>query len=62
MIQTTKIAKNLVGVTYNAKEILLRESGKEHFGYEKPVVTVKPTRIVINMAVAEKFGLTVEII
>lgn len=61
MIQTTKIAKNLVGVTFDAKEILLRESGKAYFGTEKPVVTVKSDRIVINKAVAERFGLAIEI-
>lgn len=61
MLQTTKIAKNLVGVTFDAKEILLRESGKANFGTEKPVVTIESDRIVINKTVADQFGLTIEI-
>ncbi len=61
MLQTTKIAKDLVGVTFDAKEILLRESGKAHFGTEKPVVTIESNRIIINKAVADQFGLTIEI-
>ena len=61
MLQTTKISKNLVAVTFDSKEILLRESGRAYFGKEKPVVTIESDRIVINKAVADQFGLTIEI-
>ena len=61
MLQTTKIAKDLVGVTFDSKELLIRKSGRKYFGTEEAIVTLEKDRIIVNKTIADKYGLLIDI-
>lgn len=60
MLQTKKINKDVVAVAFDPSEILLRKSGKEFFGKEEFLVRIRGNKVIVDAAVANKFGLTIE--
>lgn len=61
MLQTRKINKDTVLVSYDIPEIMIRKSGKAHYGTEEDLVVVKNDKIIIHSDTAKKYGLTVEV-
>lgn len=59
MLQTRKINKDTVAVSFEPTEILLRKSGKSYFGTETPLARVKDNKLIIDKKAAEKFGIEV---
>ena len=60
MLQTKKINKDVVAVAFDPSEILLRKSGREFIGKEEFLIRIRGNEVIIDAAVANKFGLTVE--
>ena len=63
MLQTKTISKEAVAVATEPTEILLRRHGKKEFGHEKKLCFISGDgkTLQINKAVAEAFGLSIEI-
>lgn len=61
MLQTRKINKDTVLVSYDIPEIMIRKSGKAHYGAEEDLVVIKNNKIIIHADTAKKYGLTVEV-
>lgn len=61
MLQTRKATDDIVAVAGNPMEIFLRKSGKAYYGTEKPLVMLQGTKLVLNRATAEIFGIEIEI-
>ena len=59
MLQTKKISKDAVAVSYDPTAIMLRKSGREFYGTEKRVVFIKDGELVIDEDVAREFNLKI---
>lgn len=57
MIQTRKIGKGLVAVTFGPTERLVRKSGKAYFGQEKSIASVKDGVFKGDIDAARELGL-----
>ena len=61
MLNTEKINKDTVAVSFHPYEIMLRKSGRVYFGKEKTVVNIVDGTIYIHSDVAKEFGLEVKV-
>lgn len=59
MLQTRKINKKLVAVSFEPTEIMLRKSGKVYFGKEKYLANIKDGKLYIHEDVAKEFGIEI---
>ena len=62
MLQTKKINNGVVAVAYDPTQILVRNSGKAHYGSELALVQIKDGKVILNESVARDFGLTIDVI
>lgn len=61
MMQTRKIRKDLVAVSFAPTEIMLRNSGKQYYGKEKMLVHLVGDTVIIDKSVAREFGIVIKI-
>jgi hypothetical protein len=59
MLDTRKINENTVAVAFNPQDIMLRPSGKQYYGQEKTLATIKGNKLIIDCAVADEFGIDI---
>lgn len=59
MLQTRKINDETCAVAFEPTEIMIRKSGKAHFGKEKYLARIKGDKLYIYPDVAEEFGLEI---
>ena len=59
MFFTKKINKEVVSIVYDSPAIYLRNSGKQYYGTEVPVIRIENNEIHVNKENAEKFGIKV---
>lgn len=59
MLQTKKISNDLVAVSFDFPDILIRQSGKANFGKEKPIVSFRDGKLIINEDTAAEFDIEV---
>ena len=57
MLQTRKIGKGLVAVSFGPTEILVRKSGKAYFGQEKCIASVEDGVFKVDIDAARELGL-----
>ena len=60
MLMRNKCGNNVIAVANAANEILLRHSGKEFYGKEEELVYLTEGMLIINLDVAEKYGIKIE--
>lgn len=56
MLQTKKIDKETVAVSFAPTEIYIRKSGKEYIRKEKCLIKIKGKEVIISQKVLEEFG------
>ena len=61
MLQKRKINMDTVIVSYEISEMMIRRSGKTYYGTEEELINIKNDKIIVNVDVAKKYGLTIEI-
>lgn len=59
MFFTRKISKKVVAVVFDSPAIYLRNSGKQYYNTEIPVIQIKGNEIHINKENAEQFGMNI---
>lgn len=60
MLQTKKISDDNVLVLFEPSEIMIRKSGKIHYGTERSLITFKDNKMVIHTDTAKEYGITIE--
>ena len=61
MLNTEKINKDTVAVSFHPYEIMLRKSGRAYFGKEETVASIVNGTLYIDVDVAKEFDLEVKV-
>ncbi len=63
MVLTKKINKDTVAVldTYFHPSMLIRNSGKDQYGHEEEVVSIRDGKLIVNENIAQKYGLKLDV-
>lgn len=62
MLQTKKIRKDLVAVSFDPTKIMLRNSGKQYYGKERMLVRLVGDTLIVDEAVAKEFGILIKVV
>ena len=60
MLQTKKINHSACAVAFEPTEIMLRKSGKQYFGTERPLAKLMDNTLVIDEGVAQEFDVAIK--
>lgn len=60
MLQSKKLTETICAVSFGPHEILIRRSGKQHFGSEKALARISGDTLVIDESVAKEYGIKIE--
>lgn len=62
MLQTKKVCKDTVAVSFSPTEILVRKSGKQYIGSEMGLVRLIGNKLYVDESVAREFGIEVSVV